>query len=158
MSSMIQHCSNIQIKTIEFKILLLNFFRRSIKSNIRHLIFERITCVKFQFPVPVFLTNFKIQMSSERSRVEQLIERSDYNGGGPRPFPGVRSIERRKQTEIFPFHNGFPNKTMFMPTCTQSNLNIHFILNAYCSKYYRVMNYDDTHLLNSSLFALIASP
>ena len=51
-----------------------NFFTRSIKSNIRYLIFEHITCVKFQFPVPVFLTNSKIQMSSERLRVEQLIE------------------------------------------------------------------------------------
>ena len=116
MSSMIQHCSNIQIKTIEFKILLLNFFRRSIKSNIRHLIFEHITCVKFQFPVPVYLTNFKIQMSSERSRVEQLIERSDYNGGGPRPFPGVRSRAEETNRDIsISFHYDFPNKTIFMP-------------------------------------------
>ena len=75
MSSMIQRwrCFNIQNYWMRIHFPF-NFFNRSIKSNIRYLIFEHITCVKFQFPVPVFLTNSKIQMSSERSRVEQLIE------------------------------------------------------------------------------------
>ena len=92
-----------------------NFFNRSIKSNIRYLIFEHITCVKFQFPVPVFLTNSKIQMSSERLRVEQLIECGVLIIMEADPSRSQEYGGNKHRDISISFHYDFPNKTIFMP-------------------------------------------